>query len=74
MLLNLFTNLPAELPVEAPSSWMVYFHVSDVSAAAAATLANGGAVLKQPTDVGSMTFAVLADPGGATFAVLRERT
>ncbi len=62
--------MPAEVPAEAPSHWMVYFTVADVAAASEVAAAAGGTVLRPATTAGPMTFAVLADPAGATFGVM----
>lgn len=62
--------MPAEVPPEAPSHWMVYFTVGDVAGASDAAAAAGGSVLRPATTAGPMTFAVLADPQGATFGVM----
>lgn len=64
-------TMPAEVPEEAPSHWLVYFTVDDVTAAVNVAAAAGGAVLRAPADAGSPTaFAVLADPQGATFGLM----
>ena len=62
--------MPAEVPDEAPSHWLVYFTVDDVTAAAEATATAGGIVLRPPLVIGPVTFAVLADPQGAAFGVM----
>ena len=57
---------------EAGAGWLPFFQVDDCDAAAGRTTAAGGRVLDPPTDhpgVGRM--AVLADPRGAAFAVVR---
>ncbi|MEQ1502539.1 MAG: VOC family protein [Myxococcota bacterium] len=50
-----------------PPQWTAYLSVDDVAAKAAAVTANGGRVLVPPTDIGMGVFALVADPGGATF-------
>jgi uncharacterized protein len=62
--------MPPQVPTETPSHWTVYFHVSDIASAVHTALTAGGTQLVEPTKVGAMTFAVLADPAGATFGVL----
>jgi len=51
--------------------WLVYFAVSDCDGQAALVQSLGGAVRVPPTDVSDIgRFAVVADPQGATFAVI----
>ncbi len=53
-----------------PPHWMAYVSVEDVHATAARVEGAGGKILKEATDVpGAGSFAVLADPQGAAFAV-----
>jgi predicted enzyme related to lactoylglutathione lyase len=66
-----------ELPAEArkggaPPNWMAYVGVNDVDASAAQAQALGGKLEHPPTDIPSVgRFAVLSDPHGAHFAILR---
>ena len=62
--------MPAEVPAEAPSHWLVYFHVSDLDAAVRSAEASGGMVAKPPAEMGGMRFAILSDPSGAVFGLL----
>jgi hypothetical protein len=51
--------------------WLVYFAVSDCDGQAALVQSLGGAVRVAPTDIpGVGRFAIVADPQGATFAVI----
>ena len=55
-----------------PPNWTIYFAVDDCDAAAAATAAAGGRVYAGPTDIpGTGRFAILSDPQGAAFGVLK---
>ncbi len=63
-------TMPAEVPESAPSHWLVYFTVDDVSAGVEATTGAGGMVLRPESEAGPVTFAVLADPQGATFGIM----
>jgi uncharacterized protein len=55
-----------------PPHWLIYFAVADCDAAARKTEAQGGKVIVGPTDIEHVgRFAVLADPQGAVFAVIR---
>lgn len=63
--------MPPGIPPEVPAHWLVYFMVDDVDATVAAATAAGGAVLAPPMDIPYGRFAVLADPEGAAFAVMK---
>ena len=54
------------------SHWMTYFAVEDTDAAAAAVAAAGGAVVREPVDSPHGRLAVVQDPWGAVFAVIRR--
>lgn len=55
-----------------PASWTVYFAVDDCDASLAEAQSLGGAVLEPATDIpGVGRFAMLADPQGAVFAIIR---
>jgi predicted enzyme related to lactoylglutathione lyase len=64
-------EMPEEVSASgAPPHWMAYVAVEDVRAISAKTTEAGGTILKEATDVpGAGSFAVLADPQGAAFAV-----
>ncbi len=62
------------LGVPGTSHWLVYFAVPDTDAALAAAATNGGAVLAPAFDSPFGRIAVLADPGGAGFAVITPAT
>jgi hypothetical protein len=55
-----------------PPSWTVYFNVEDCDAAVKRVTENGGALFFGPQDIPSVgRFAVVADPQGAVFAVIK---
>lgn len=55
-----------------PPHWLIYFSVEDCDGRVAAATALGGSVVVPPSDVtGVGRYAVLQDPQGATFAVVR---
>jgi len=57
---------------EVPSHWMFYVVVPDCPATVERAASLGGQVLVPPRDIPEVgTFAVLQDPTGATFAVIR---
>ena len=59
-------------PADMPSHWMVYFAVDDTDASAARATALGGTVAVQPTDIPPGRFAVISDPHGAFFTIIRS--
>ena len=61
-----------EFPAEVPSYWAVYFAVDDTDATAQRATELGGTVIRQPSDIPDVgRFAVLADPQGAVFSILK---
>jgi len=54
-----------------PAAWGVYFAVDDADEAAEITTAMGGSVMQPPTDIPPGRFAVLVDPAGAVFNVIK---
>ncbi len=66
-------DMPAEVPPQIPAYWLVYFAVDDCDASAAEATTLGGAVLVAPMDVEPGRFAVLSDPTGAIFAVIKMK-
>jgi hypothetical protein len=58
-------------PAAVPAHWMVYFAVDDTDATAAKAAELGGQVSVPPTDIPPGRFAVLNDPQGAVFSVLK---
>jgi len=57
---------------EFPSSWDVYFASSDADATASKAVTAGGKALREPFDIPGMArMAVLQDPQGAVFEVIK---
>ena len=57
---------------EVPSHWMIYMAVEDVDASAAKAAELGGQVVHPPTDIPDVgRWALIADPAGAMFAVMK---
>lgn len=57
---------------EMPPFWLIYFSVDDVDGFVADAKAAGAAVHREPTDIpGTGRFAILADPQGAAFGILK---
>jgi len=62
---------PKEM-AQAPTSWTAYFAVSDCDATVKKAEKLGGKVYQPPTDIPDVgRFSILADPFGATFAILK---
>jgi hypothetical protein len=59
------------IPANIPPNWLVYFAVEDTEAAVAKAQQLGGRVMMPPMDTPAGKFAVLADPTGAAFAVIK---
>ena len=58
-------------PDDAASHWMTYFLVDDTDATVGKASELGGTVIVPASDIPPGRFAVLADPQGATFSVIR---
>ena len=52
-----------------PGGWLIYITVADVTASAAACVANGGKVIVEPGGLAGGQFCVIEDPSGATAAL-----
>jgi predicted enzyme related to lactoylglutathione lyase len=59
-------------PADLPPHWMVYFEVEDCDVAAGTAEKAGGTVSVPPTDTPAGRFAVLADPYGAFFSIIKS--
>ncbi|HUK64502.1 MAG TPA: VOC family protein, partial [Dongiaceae bacterium] len=57
-------------PAGIPPNWLTYFAVEDCAATVARAVELGGRVQMEPMTISMGTFAVLADPSGAVFAVI----
>jgi predicted enzyme related to lactoylglutathione lyase len=63
--------MPDMVPAEVPAHWLVYFAVDDTDAAVSTAAGLGATTFVPPTDIPPGRFAVLADPDGAAFAVIK---
>jgi predicted enzyme related to lactoylglutathione lyase len=63
-----------EMPADMPPNWGVYFAVDDADAAVAKTQELGGTLFMGPMDIEPGRMAVLADPGGAVFNILKLKS
>ena len=60
------------VPDEVPAHWLVYFTVDDADATADKAKELGGTVAFGPEDIPDVgRFAVLHDPAGAIFSILK---
>ena len=64
-------EMNAQMPAEMPSYWQIYFDVDDVDAAHAKALSLGAKKMVHPQDFPGGKFAILSDPQGASFALLK---
>jgi hypothetical protein len=64
-------EMPAMVPAEVPSYWMAYFGVADVDTAFGAALGLGGHEMLAPRDFAGGRLAIVSDPEGAVFGLLR---
>ena len=64
-------SMPAMVPDDVPDHWLVYFGVDDTDATVARAAELGAVTLLPPTDIPPGRFSVLADPDGASFAVIK---
>jgi len=59
------------MPAGTPSHWLTYFSVDDTDSTVDALTRAGGSVLMPPFDMMAGRMAVVQDPQGGTFAVIR---
>jgi len=61
------------VPAEVPSYWMVYFNVDDVDRSFEQAIEAGGQEMMAPQDFPGGRFAILSDPQGAAFGLLKMK-
>jgi len=68
--------MPEMVPAEAPAFWLDYFGTDDIKSIVSHAIALGASVQQAPTEAGGgmVSFAVLTDPAGATFALMQPMT
>ena len=59
------------VPAEVPSYWMVYFNVPDVDAAFTKAIELGATETVAPSPMPGGRFAIVNDPQGAMFGLLK---
>ncbi len=61
-----------EQPADLPSYWMVYFSIDDVDGSFQKALELGGREMVAPQDFPGGRFAIVSDPQGAAFGLLKQ--
>lgn len=64
-------HMGPEFPAEIPAHWMVYFAVADTDAACKLITERGGQLRHGPVDSPEGRFAVVSDPWGAVFSIIK---
>jgi len=64
-------EMPQAIPAGTPSYWQVYFSVDDVDAAFRRAIELGAKEMFAPDDFPGGRFAIVADPEGASFGLLK---
>jgi len=64
-------EMPAEVPAEVPAYWLIYFDVEDVDAAFQRAIDLGATTMVGPQDFPGGRFAIVSDPQGAMFGLLK---
>lgn len=65
-------DVSGRLPDEIPAHWLVYFAVENTDAAVETVKSAGGGVSFGPIDIPAGRFAIVTDPHGAAFAVIKS--
>lgn len=66
-------DMTGRVPDEVPPNWLAYFAVEDVDATVEALEGAGGGVALGPVDIVAGRIAVVTDPGGAAFALIKPQ-
>jgi len=66
-------EMSSMVPAEVPSYWMVYFTVADVDASFKKATDGAAQTMLEPQDFPGGRFAILSDPQGAAFGLLKMR-
>ena len=62
------------VPAQVPSYWMPYFEVADVDKSLAKATSLGATEMMGATDFSGGRFAIVTDPQGATFGLLKQKS
>jgi uncharacterized protein len=66
------TEMNPQMPTNIPSYWMVYFNVTDIDGAFQKAIGLGATEMMEPQEYPGGRFAILSDPHGASFGLLRS--
>ncbi len=61
-----------EMMGNMPNTWAVYFEVADTDASVARAKELGATILQEPTDIPPGRFAMVQDPQGAVFGIIKS--
>ena len=64
-------TMPEMVPAEVPAHWLVYFGTENTDATVERATELGATTIVAPTDIPPGRFAILSDPDGAVFAVIK---
>ena len=64
-------EMPPMVPAEVPNYWMVYFAVEDVARTFRTAIEFGGREIMAPRDFPGGQLAIVSDPQGAVFGLIR---
>ncbi len=64
-------DMPSDVPTQVPSYWLPYFEVTDPDKTVQQAEKAGGTIRVPATDIPPGRFAIIADPFGATFGVIK---
>jgi len=67
-------EMGGDIPAEVPANWLTYFAVDDCDATVDTVIKAGGALRMPAMDSPYGRFAIVSDPEGATFAVMKNAT
>ncbi|MEZ0094035.1 VOC family protein [Streptacidiphilus sp. EB129] len=67
-------DMAAQFPADVPAHWMAWFAVDDTDSTVNAHVKAGGTVMVPPMDIPPGRMAVLADPWGGAFCILKHAT
>jgi uncharacterized protein len=66
-------EMPEQVPADVPSHWMIYFNVDDVDVSFKQVTELGGHEMMAPMDFPGGRFAIVSDPQGGVFGLLKMR-
>ncbi len=64
-------EMDPQIPAETPSYWLIYFNADDVDARFQKAIELGGREMVAPQDMPGGRFAIVTDPQGAAFGILK---